>query len=380
LFIPEPSRVFLIESQPTKRVFEQESFFLAAALDPSKGSTNSVPGAFNLVQMSAEELVTKLSASRGQSPCDLVILPGLREFPAGAALALKSFAQAGGGVVLFLNEEISANRYNSELGDLLPAKLGTMEATPDTGASWRLGEHDTNTVIFGAFRLPNSGNLHLPEFRKRFALTPVGGTAALALFDDDAPLILARRLGRGQIVLVNTSADTSWSDWPKHKTFVPWLHGLGKYLAQRADSELSQQTNNFVAGQDFQLEAGAGAKNSQLTLRGPEGHETVVSCDEQGRLQDAPLTTPGIYSLRDKTGKELRRLAVNPPAQESDLEALAPADFQQQLTRIQETSKPALAASLFGSASREKEFWSALLMGALLLLLIEPFVANRTSA
>jgi hypothetical protein len=106
----------------------------------------------------------------------------------------------------------------------------------------------------------------------------------------------------------------------------------------------------------------------------------VVSCDEQGWLRDAPLTTPGIHSLRDKTGKELRRLAVNPPAQESDLEALAPADFQQQLTRIQETSKPALAASLFRSASHEKEFWSALLMGALLLLLIEPFVANRTSA
>jgi hypothetical protein len=92
------------------------------------------------------------------------------------------------------------------------------------------------------------------------------------------------------------------------------------------------------------------------------------------------MTIPGIYSLRDKTGNEVRRMAVNLPAQESNLEALRPADFQQQLVRIQENPKQTLAAGLFGTRNDRREFWTALLLGALILVLIEPFVANRTAA
>jgi len=88
---------------------------------------------------------------------------------------------------------------------------------------------------------------------------------------------------------------------------------------------------------------------------------------------------PGTYSLRDQAGHELRRFAVNLPAQESNLEAIRPADFLQQLVRVQENPKQTLAAGLFGSRNDQRQFWTALLLGALILLLVEPFVANRTS-
>src|SRR5262249_4841970 len=198
----------------------------------------------------------------------------------------------------------SANRYNSELSELLPAQLGKVESIPDSGASWRIGEHDTNTAVFGAFRLPNNGNLALPEFRTRLALTPVPGSSSLAFFDDDVPLLVSRRLGKGQIALVNTSADTAWGDWPKHKTFVPWIHGLGRFLVQKAGREAGWQTNSFVVDEDFELEASGMVGKSQLRLRGPEGREAQLTFNEQGRLQNAVLTTPGIYSLLDKSGHE----------------------------------------------------------------------------
>ena len=98
-----------------------------------------------------------------------------------------------------------------------------------------------------------------------------------------------------------------------------------------------------------------------------------------GRVRDSAIATPGIYSLRDNQGKELLRLAVNIPDQESNLEALRPNDFIQQLVRTQENPKQTLASGLFGSRNDQREFWTALLLGALVLLLVEPFVANRTS-
>jgi len=116
-----------------------------------------------------------------------------------------------------------------------------------------------------------------------------------------------------------------------------------------------------------------------LKLRKSDGKEIQLTADERGRLKDPGMSLPGTYSLRDQAGHELRRFAVNLPVQESNLEALRPADFLQQLVRVQENPKQTLAAGLFGSRNDQRQFWTALLLGALILLLVEPFVANRTS-
>jgi hypothetical protein len=376
-FVPEPARVLLVEPRTAARVFEQETFFLACALDPGRDSTNSPPGAFNLTQVTVEELPAKLAAPKDSSPWNVVVMPGLKDLPAG--LALDSFVREGGGLVLFLGEEVSANRYNSELRDLLPARVTDPDKIADVTSPWRIALYDTNSAVFSAFRLPNSGDLRIPEFAKRYTLEPAEGATRLAFFDDGVPLVVTRSVGRGRVALVNTSADTQWNDWPKHKTFVPFLHGLTKYVAQSATHDSIQENNSFIAGEDFDLESGAAGRLAQFTLTKPNGKGVQLTADEQGRLRDPGMTLPGVYSLRDKTGREIRRMAVNLPPQESNLEALRPTDFQQQLVRTQVNPKQTLAAGLFGAHDDRREFWTALLLGALILLLVEPFVANRTS-
>jgi hypothetical protein len=381
LQVPEPMRVLAVETRSGKHVFEEESFFLTSALDPARGTTNSGTGAFNLLAVPPEDLVGKLRPVQGQVPWDVVILPGLNNLPSGAVSALNEYVRAGGGLLFFLNDQVNANRYSLELSDLLPAQLGKIEMTPESGAGWRIGEYNTNSLVFAAFRLPNSGNLRIPEFTKRFSLTTAESATRVALFDDEVPLLLSRQVGPGRVVLVNTSADTAWSDWPKHKTFVPWLHGLAKFLSSKPDAMANHGSKHFIAGEDFDFESGsaAAAKGSHFKLRSPAGNEVVVTCDDQGRLREMTLNAPGIYSLRNSSGNELRRFAVNIPAKESDLEAINPADFQQQLTRSEEPGRQTLAASLFGSHETEREFWTSLLGGALILLLLEPLIANRTS-
>jgi len=274
---------------------------------------------------------------------------------------------------------MSANRYNSELADLLPARLGNPDQAADVSSPWRIAFYDTNTLAFAAFRSPNSGDLRIPEFTKRFSLELREGSDRLAFFEDGQPLVVTRPFGKGRVALVNTSADATWTDWPKHKTFVPFIHGLIKDAAQKTGRDSGYEAHSFVAGEDQDIDMGTQGRLAQFKLRKPDGTEAQLTSDEKGRLKAPGLSLPGTYSLRDKAGHEVRRLAVNLPIQESNLEALRPADFLQQLVRVQETPRQTLAAGLFGARNDQRQFWTALLLGALILLLVEPFVANRTS-
>jgi hypothetical protein len=379
LFVPEPARVLMVEPRDSARVFEQATFFVSSALDPSAGSTNTVLGSFRLGQVRPEALARELDRPTGESRWNVVILPGLKDLPSGIGKYLAAFVQCGGGLVLFLDEGMSANRYNSELADLLPARLGNPEQAPDVLLPWRIALYDTNTFAFAAFRWANSGDLRIPEFTKRFGLEMREGSERLAFFDDGVALVVTRAWGKGRVALVNTSADATWTDWPKHKTFVPFLHGLTTYAGQKTGRDSVYDTNGFVAGEDQDIEMGTQGRLAPFELRKPDGDEIQLTGDEKGRLKDPGLTLPGTYSLRDKAGHEVRRLAVNLPVQESNLEALRPADFVQQLVRVQENPKQTLAAGLFGSHNDQRQFWTALLLGVLILLLVEPFVANRTS-
>lgn len=379
LWVPEPARVLVAEPKTEARVFERETFFLSAALDPAEGSTNSGTGPFNLKQVSPENIAAELRQAKPDSPWNVVVLPGIKELPAGIGQPLAAFVKAGGGLVLFLGEGMSANRYNSELGELLPARIGNAEPNPDVGSPWRVALYDTNSLIFAAFRLANSGDLRIPEFTGRFTLEPAPGSTRVSFFQDGTPLVVTKQIGKGKVVLVNTSADTAWNDWPKHKTFVPFVHGLAKYCAQHADEAMSLEPTDFVAGEDVELDTGKQNRLAEFTVRTPDHKEIHLKADQEGRLRDPGLGAPGVYSVLDKSGRENRRIAINLPEQESNLEALRPADFAQQLIRVQDNPKQTLAAGLFGAQSDQREFWQALLLAALILLLAEPFIANRTS-
>lgn len=379
LWVPEPSQILVAEPKTDGRVFEQETFFLTTALDPTKEATNSAPGPFNLKQVPTDRIPAELSGAKRDTPWNVVVLPGLKDLSMGIGQSLATFVKGGGGLVLFLGEGMSANRYNNELGELLPARIGNPEPAPEVGSPWRVALYDTNSLIFAAFRLANSGDLRIPEFTGRFTLEPLAGSTRVCFFQDATPLVMTKQVGKGKVVLVNTSADTTWNDWPKHKTFVPFVHGLAKYCAQHADEAMSLESTDFVAGEEVELDTGKQNRLAEFTVRTPDHKEIHLKADQEGRLRDPGLGIPGVYSVMDKSGRENRRIAINLPEQESNLEALRPADFAKQLIRVQDNPKQTLAAGLFGAQSGQREFWQALLLAALILLLAEPFIANRTT-
>ena len=378
VFVPEPIRVLLVEGRPRTRSFEEQTFFVAAALDPAFGTTNASVSPFSLQKIGPDTLVNGLAAKPGGTRPAVVVLPALKSLSSEAKRALTEFVQSGGGLLLFVGDAHSANGFNSDFSGLTPASLKTIE-TVDAESAWHIGDHDSASPLFAPFRQANSGNLSLPQFTGRFTVGTSEKGAVSARFEDGVPLIIGGGIGQGRVLLVNTSADTTWNDWPKHKTFVPWLQQAVQFLTGQSAATQSRAGENVEAGSEEQLELGAGAKNAAFRLVAPGGQNSAVTADAQGRL-DLKAMGPGVWSLRDSTDRELRRFSVNVPASEADLAALRPGEFQQQLVRDVAPSSAGLTENLFGPTHNQREFWRILLLSALALLFIETLFSNRSFA
>jgi hypothetical protein len=184
--------------------------------------------------------------------------------------------------------------------------------------------------------------------------------------------------------LANTSADTAWTDWPKHKSFVPWIAASVGYLADRGEDRRVSSVETLVTGTEARIPLGGmSSSNSpaagfRLGLRSPNATPPTpleVGADGNGRIE---VDTSGFYSISDPSSRERWRLAANPPAIESDLAALDPKVAEQRVARRTDAESD-LPPGWFGGESGRQEWWRILLLAALGFLLIETVVANRST-
>jgi hypothetical protein len=380
-FIPEPLRVLCVETKSGARIHEQDTFFVASALQPDAVPGTTVPALFSIEIADPSALVRKLTPANGPAGYGAVILPALRQIPAQAAEVLSAYVRNGGGLLLFVGDGVSANRYNAEFRELLPLPLISVDSRVNAG--WHLESFEKNSPMFATFRGLAAANLRLPEFTCRFRVSPLpsaAGASTLAVFDDALPLVASRVVGTGRVLFVNTSMDASWSDWPKRKSFVPWLHGAVNSLGGRSSQEAMQPSRLATAGEEVVIALGEKGKGRSLFIQRGDAKPESAMADDEGRLPSLNAGTPGVYVVRDANGVDLQRWAVNLPARESDLAALSAQEFEKQLVRTKETRPATLQASLFGAAKGQREWWRWLLLASLGLLFAEVFLANRTRA
>jgi len=381
--VPPPVRVLVVENRTGVRSFEEQSFFVLAALDPFFGATNAGAGRFVVEQTRPEGIAAKIRARRSAaaatnaSPFDVVVLPALKTLPPEAVGALATFVKAGGGLLLFGGDALASSRFNAEFAGLLPLQVGDA-AKADEDLPWHIGDFDRKSAVFGVFAMEGGGTPAIADFTRRHAVQPGTTAVILARFDDGIPFLVGASSGAGRILFANTSADTAWTDWPKHKSFVPWLCAPTAFLAGRTDDRVLESGREFVTGTEAVIQAGAGAAKSAFTLHRPEGPESNLNAAADGALS-FEVDRPGIHSLRDDSGREWLRFAVNVPSSESDLTAMNAADAGGRVVHRDdaEGSRP---AGLFGSDRQRQEFWRLLLLSALVLLFAETLLSNRTTA
>lgn len=305
----------------------------------------------------------------------LLILEDLAEPP--PASALRPYLERGGGVIVTLGNRARAEAYRQRWGDLLPVALEeryyvrthNKPFTALTEVNW---EHP----VFSIFRDAQRASLVDTHFYGYWRLEPEEGAAVLSRFEEGDPMLVERRQGSGRLLILATSMDTVWTDFPLRSAFVPFWHRMAQYAAQWSPAAAALRVNSVLSVESGADDTTPAAGSGLWNVIDPRG-QRVFGLDPE-RPGYVPLNLPGHYEIRSNRATDW--VAVNPSAGESDLEAVPLEDFLAVFVPAEgRLEAQGVAASVDHRESRQSLWWIVLLAAALVFAL-EAAVANRYRA
>ena len=312
---------------------------------------------------------------------DLVVLANVPDVPEVTAEALHAWVGEGGGLIVYLGENVRPRVLNERLarGDerLLPAVLRTVRASGGADPT-QVGRIDPDIPIHPVVNvLANFPDETVTgsRFFKHMQVDLLPGARALLELAGGDPLLVERPLGRGAVLMFTTSADRSWNDMALSPISPALLHQAATQLLRQAFEQ------PLTAGEPFALPLPDAAAGDVFELTTPDGRtQTHHAVLRDGRivLDVAGLDRLGFYEVA-VNAEGGWPLAVNADPAESDVRSAAPAELAAAVAdlpvRILEPGDDVAAA--VQQARIGRELWKYLLAAALVALLIESIVARR---
>lgn len=284
------------------------------------------------------------------------------------ASSLRAHVARGGGVLAVMGENYARRVVEQALGDASPGSAGAADGD-STGRSFaRLRVLEAGAPSFRGLAERRGMELSSSRFARWVRLAPAPGATSLAEFTPDAPALLER----GHVLLLATSLDGRWNDFPLSPSFVPWLYQSLDVLASRT------RPTSVEAGSRWVRPVPAEWKGLPLALVDPEGRAVQMDLTQGGaELRSAPLDLPGLYTLR-VSGRPADAVAAVLPADEADLRGM-PLDAISRLVPgahlVQAGLREEVMRRRYG-----RELWREFLIAALALLVLETVVSRLTVA
>ncbi len=164
----------------------------------------------------------------------LIVLANLGRFRTADAERLRQFVDAGGNVLWFVGERTNSAVLQPVIESGL---LGDTTIGSASDALARVSEFDQDHPALQPFANPQHGDLRSLSVRRLMPIESLSPDARVLLQSRHGPLAIAHPTGQGQFVLVTSSADRSWSDWPQNRLFVPLIRQLTAWLTGQLDAE-----------------------------------------------------------------------------------------------------------------------------------------------
>lgn len=222
------SRVLVVDGDPGPTPTASEVYFLERALAPW-GAMGSLTGG----------VLPQVTAAGGLPDLDpevhrVVFLANVSD-PAPLAASLTAFVQAGGGLVVALGDNVTADGYNPALSGLLPASLRRVRPLVNPGEDGvPTALPDTSTELFAPFARGGRGGFSAVRWRQLFTVEPYedveGERTTWMRTSSGIPLLIERKVGNGRVMLFTGSVDLAWGDFPLQSVFMPWVQRLVGYL------------------------------------------------------------------------------------------------------------------------------------------------------
>jgi hypothetical protein len=368
----EEVRALLVNGDPRTVRYEDELFYLEAALRPGDRADSGTA----LTTVTVDDLPEVKLAD-----FDVVVLANVRALRRELVARLASWIQAGGGLMVTVGENVDAEAYARTMAPLLPQMLRSpldvsYGSKPEERAlrALQLTKWQADHGIFSVFSGDAPG-LREARFDEVFLLGPttrVEERKVLARYTNGAVALVEGRIGGGRVLLYTSTIDRDWNDLVIHPGFLPLMQQAMRYLARKQDGGARA---GVVVGRSAVVPIQAG--DTRLEIRGPAGARTVFDRErlaERVAVRFNGADWPGFYRVwaTDQRGEQQRRpeseFAVTLDGRGSDLAPVPP-------ERLPTRSGGSVRAPM--EHERRVELWHAIAAGLLLLLVVESLLILR---
>jgi len=176
---------------------------------------------------------------------------------------------------------------------------------------------------------------------------------SLAKLDDDIPAVLSKPIGKGELIVMNSSWGKEDSQLALNSKFIPFVNALVTASTRNKENLLHYSSGD------------------------PRVQKLLGKDSKKGNA-------PGFYDFKD--GEETRQLAVNLSPAESKMKVLENVDYEkvglplvkQSVLASHEKSRYESEIAAHSGEIKNQGIWRYLLITAILILLAESLVAHKT--
>lgn len=397
-------RILLVNGEPSADSYNDEVTFLSTALRPE----GELFSGNEVIIVDETEL-----ADINLDAYHLVILTNVYRVSEPAVDSIQRFVGRGGGLLIFLGDQVDADLYNTVLYregvGLSPAGLTEVIRAPD--ASHLIMTDRLHPVLQGFNKEGDPLGIGQIPFFEYFGCEPFVGTdfgqdeqdengnvqdessairsrlaipaRVIARFDDadESPAILERAYGLGRVMLMTSAVDKEWNLWPDHPTYLPLMIEMSLHTARR-----SHDGRSHFVGDPIELTLDTATYEPDVVVRTPgypNEREAVVTATpaDDGRglnLSWEHTQSAGLYQfiIKHRTGEtSTRMVAVNVDPRESDLSSTNEEELRKAVHPVpMEYIKGVDQLGDIRDESRT-ELWRLCLVAAVMLLMGEQTLA-----
>ena len=286
------------------------------------------------------------------------------------AARLRRFVDNGGGLLVVLGSQAA---WPANSNEWLPAvPTGTIDRS--RGGAGALGGLEYGHAVFEPFRAPRSGDFSAARFYGYRSVTPAKDAQTLARFDDGAPAVLEKTIGRGRVVVWTTTLDLFWNDLPLKPVYLPFVHQLARHLADHRE-----RPNFATVGQVVDLSDEGDGSKARIAVT-PSGVRVPLEGEHANVLE---LNEQGFYEVRE-AGRQAGLLGIvasNVELGESDRTPMDPTEIVAAVVGGAGGSNSAQDPQAIPDEAQERSqgIWWYLLFAGILLLTGESVLAHRVS-
>lgn len=303
---------------------------------------------------------------------DVVIVNDVPRLSDAIGSKLDELRAGGQGQMVFLGDNAEPGWWNEY--EALPVTMdGSIFVESDRDkAFYSLTTWDRSHPIFSSLEEDGTRfTLNTAQFFAFSGLTEKEGALEFASFEDGSAAMVEgpRAPGEGGMIVIGSTVDSRWNDWPARPTFLAFVHEATRYLAGYTESRAQYQLGEAVSVPQS-TEAAAAVT--------PDGERISLSDGDGGGLRFFTPEMAGIYELR--IGPDTVLVAVNPPASESQLGRMIPEDLVASVRRLEgEAQRAAIGpeAANANDNARRQNWWWYLFLFALLAGIGEIYLGNQ---